>query len=317
MASRDTSASQEQQYLQLIRDILTSGAREDGRNGATFVRFGHMMRFSLRDGALPLLTTKRVAWRTCFRELMWFVRGQTDAEILKDQNVHIWTENGTREFLDGRGLTEYPAGTLGPVYGFQWRHFGAEYDPEIAGPAIDRNSPDRNSPYIAGNRMVGIDQLQNVVDMLKDPAQRSSRRILMSSWNPVDLDKMALPPCHVLAQFHVRGGQYLSCALYQRSCDVGLGVPFNIASYAFLTHVLANLCGLHAEELVYFMGNAHIYEDHADQLREQTERTPLPFPAIHICAPGPDKRIEDYDEKDIEFIAPYEYLADIKLKMVA
>lgn len=290
----------EQQYLQLIRDILDRGHDHRGRNGDTKSLFGNMMRFSLKDGTVPLLTTKKVAWKTCFKELIWFIRGCTDNEDLQKQNVHIWDGNSTREFLDSRGLTQNEEGDLGPVYGHQWRHFNAEY-------------VDRYTDY-SGK---GIDQLQYIIDNLKTEEGRTSRRLIMSAWNPCQLDKMALPPCHVLAQFNVRSEgdkHYLSCALYQRSCDVGLGVPFNIASYSFLTHLIAKECDLIAEDFVYFMGNTHIYNDHIDALKVQITRDPLPFPTMEI----PDKKsLEDYKVADIVWKEEYKSHETIKMNMSA
>jgi thymidylate synthase len=291
---------QEQQYLQLIRDILERGHDHHGRNGDTKSLFGNMMRFSLKDGTVPLLTTKKVAWKTCFKELIWFIRGCTDNEDLQKQNVHIWDGNSTREFLDSRGLTNNEEGDLGPVYGHQWRHFNAEYT-------------DRYTDY-SGK---GIDQLQYIIDNLKTEEGRTSRRLIMSAWNPCQLDKMALPPCHVLAQFNVRSEgdiHYLSCALYQRSCDVGLGVPFNIASYSFLTHLIAKECGLIAEDFVYFMGNTHIYNDHIDALKVQIDRQPLPFPRMEIIDKKP---LEEYKVSDIVWKEEYKSHETIKMNMSA
>lgn len=291
-------AMDEQQYLDLIRDILDKGTPEEGRNGNVRVLFGRSMRFSLLNGTLPLLTTKKVAWKTCFEELRWFIRGSTDNRELKDRGVHIWDGNASREFLDSRGLFDREENDLGPVYGHQWRHFNASYE-------------NCHTDY-AGK---GIDQLQNIIDTLKDPSKHTSRRILLSTWNPQQLDEMALPPCHVLAQFHVRSGKYLSCALYQRSGDVGLGVPFNIASYAFLTHILANHCGLEAEEFVYFLGNCHIYEDHIEPLQTQLTRSIYPFPKIRFMKQS--EKIEEYSLDDIEWVEPYKCHDPIKMKMTA
>ena len=170
----------EKQYLQLIKDILDKGSFEDTRNGRTKALFGYSMRFSLNNGTIPLLTTKRVAWKTCFNELMWFVNGETNNAKLVDKKVNIWNANSTREFLDSRGLFNNEVNDLGPVYGHQWRHFNADYK-------------DCHTDYSDK----GIDQLQQVIDILKDPSQRSSRRIVLSAWNPCQIDKMALPPCHV------------------------------------------------------------------------------------------------------------------------
>ena len=255
---------EEIQYLQLIENILKNGTMEESRNGMTKSIFGNMMRFSLNNGIVPILTTKKVAWKTCFKELSWFIKGHTSNKLLNDMNVHIWDANGSREFLDSRNLS-YEENDLGPVYGHQWRHFNAKY--------VDCNTDYSNQ---------GIDQLQNIINQLNTTEGRKSRRLIMSAWNPCQLDEMALPPCHVLAQFHVSDDKYLSCSLYQRSGDVGLGVPFNIASYSFLTHIIAKHTGLEAKEFVYFLGNAHIYEEHIDSLKEQITRTPFEFPKMTI-----------------------------------
>ena len=289
---------EENQYLSLIHQTLNTGTREESRNGTTLSIFGNMMRFSLKNGTLPLLTTKQLAWKTCFRELMWFINGQTDNRLLKKQGVHIWDDNGSRDFLDKNGLSHYPEDILGPIYGWQWRHFNAPYD--------------LNQPH--NNTAEGIDQLMAIIGALKDEKQRTSRRLIMTAWNPCQLNQMALPPCHILCQFNVREGKYLSCALYQRSGDVGLGVPFNIASYSFLTHILASHCGLEADEFVYFLGNAHIYESHIDVLKEQIRVSPYPFPKIEI---KPKPNIEDYCCEDIIWKTPYQHHPPLKMKMFA
>ena len=289
---------EEEQYIQLVRDVLNKGDHQETRNGGTKSLFGASMRFSLREGQIPLLTTKRVAWKTCFTELQWFIRGQTNNDILSEKNVHIWDDNCTREFLDGRGLTDRPVGDLGPIYGHQWRHFNATYE-------------NCHSDY-AGK---GIDQLQIIINDLKDPSKRSSRRLIVSAWNPCQIDEMALPPCHVMMQFYVRADKYLSCSLYQRSGDIGLGVPFNIASYSFLTHIIAKHCELEAEEFVYFLGNAHIYDDHTESLTRQCTRMPKPFPKLRITKKYTD--INDYSISDIEWTQGYEHHEGIKMKFIA
>ena len=242
----------ETQYIDLINNILKNGSLEIGRNGKVLSIFGSTMRFSLENNTMPILTSKKVAWKTCLKELLWFISGSTDNQKLVDQNVHIWSSNASRSFLDSRGLEHLLENDLGPVYSHQWRHFNAPYKT-------------CHTDYTGQ----GIDQLQNIIDALKDPNQRNSRRLVMSAWNPTQLDEMALPPCHVLVQFNVSHGNKLSCALYQRSGDVGLGVPFNIASYAFLTHLLAKHCGLEAFEFIYNIGNCHIYEEHINALKNQ------------------------------------------------
>jgi thymidylate synthase len=259
------------------------------------------MRFSLKDGKIPILTTKKTAWKTCLKELLWFIRGQTDNKILKEQGVHIWDANGSREFLDSRGLTHYQEDMLGPIYGAQWRHFNAEYNAEY-------NATDGSAST------EGVDQLQQIIDALKDPVQRTSRRLVMSAWNPCQLDQMALPPCHILCQFNVHDGNKLSCSMYQRSCDFVLGCPFNIASYSLLTHLLAKHCGLEAYEFVHFMGNVHLYENAIDAARLQITREPFPFPTLTISQVR--ENINDYQVDDFT-INNYCSHEAIKVAMVA
>jgi thymidylate synthase len=236
---------------------------------------------------LPLLTTKRVFLRAVITELLWFISGNTSAKPLQDAGIHIWDGNGSREYLDSVGLSHRAEGDLGPVYGFQWRHFGAQYK-------------DAQTDYTGQ----GVDQLAEVVRKLCHAPY--DRRIIMSAWNPAAMQEMALPPCHMFAQFYVslpsarRGAKnrgqaaesskredgsergVLSCHLYQRSCDMGLGIPFNIASYALLTHMLAYACDLIPGTLTHSMGDAHVYADHVDALEEQIAREPRDFPTLDI-----------------------------------
>ncbi|KAI0021627.1 thymidylate synthase [Xylariomycetidae sp. FL0641] len=280
---------EELQYLDLVREILENGEHRPDRTGTgTYSVFAPTpLKFSLNDGdanpILPLLTTKRVFLRAVIAELLWFVEGNTSSLALSEAGVKIWDGNGSREFLDSVGLGHRAVGDLGPVYGFQWRHFGAEY-------------VDAKTDYTGQ----GADQLAEVVHKLRHNPY--DRRIIMSAWNPADLKKMALPPCHMFAQFYVsyprakRGANgreadgdeekqqkgHLHCQLYQRSCDMGLGVPFNIASYALLTHMLAHVCELVPGSLTHVMGDAHVYCDHVDALNVQLEREPRPFPALEV-----------------------------------
>jgi len=289
----------EEQYTQLIRDILTEGSWEDGRNGWTKCVFGSAMHFSLADNVLPLLTTNKLAWKTCLKELLWFIRGQTNNQLLQDQNVHIWDGNAAAHEATDAAAHEAAAharaaNDLGPIYGHQWRHFNAPYthcDADYSG--------------------AGVDQLGDVITQLKNPATRSSRRLVVSAWNPCQLPEMALPPCHLLMQFNVTGGDKLSCSMYQRSGDVGVGVPFNIASYAFLTHLIAHHCGLIAHEFLYNLGNCHIYDDHVEALKTQCQRTPLPFPTVRIRG-APKALLDDYTIDD--FVVE-NYLAHDMIKM--
>jgi thymidylate synthase len=302
---------EEYQYLNNIENILENGTWEVGRNGRTKSVFGSSMRFSLKGGQIPILTTKKTAWKTCLKELLWFIRGETDNKILKKNGVHIWDSNGSREFLDSRGLKLYPEDMLGPIYGYQWRHYNANYNCFTGKRLFNENEPD-----IFSNRkeVTGIDQLQQIIDALKDPVQRMSRRLIMTAWNPGQLNEMALPPCHIMCQFNVHDGNKLSCAMYQRSNDEACGTPFNIASYSFLTHLIAKHCGLEAHEFVYFKGNCHVYEEHIEGIREQITREPYPFPTVSIKHVRDN--INDYQVEDFE-IHNYQHHPQIKFLMVA
>jgi thymidylate synthase len=283
----------EEQYLALIREILTSGKKKEDRTGVgTLGVFGRMCRFSLEGGTFPLLTTKKVFWRGVVEELLWFLRGDTNGNHLDERGVKIWNANGSREFLDRRGLEKREVGDLGPVYGFQWRFFGAPYKT-------------MHDSY----RGEGYDQLMECVRLIRE--EPTSRRIILSAWNPSDLPKMVLPPCHMFCQFEVSDG-LLNCLMYQRSCDMGLGVPFNIASYALLTCLMSHSCGLKPGEFIHSMGDVHVYTSHIEPLTLQIERTPLPFPTIRIlCEP---KEIDQYNIEDIELMG-YKSHPPIKMEM--
>jgi len=246
------------QYLDLLQRVLDEGAQKGDRTGTgTISVFGHQMRFDLNEG-FPCLTTKKLHLRSIIHELLWFIAGDTNIKYLTDNGVRIWNE-----WADENG-------DLGPVYGHQWRSWQAT-DGRV------------------------IDQLSEVIDMIKnDP---NSRRMIVCAWNPGDIDKMALPPCHCFFQFYVADGK-LSCMLYQRSCDIFLGVPFNIASYALLTMMVANVCGLEYGEFVHTLGDAHIYNNHLEQVKLQLTRDPRPLPKMKI---NPDvKSIFDYKYEDFE-----------------
>lgn len=309
-------AHEEHQYLTLIRTILTDGEHRPDRTGTgtKSLPFPPQHKYTLTrptDGAplLPLLTTKRVFLRAVLAELLWFVAGDTNAATLQAQNVRIWDGNASRAYLDSIGLPDRAEGDLGPVYGFQWRHFGAEY----------RSCRDDYTGQ-------GVDQLAEVVRKLK--TNPYDRRIILSAWNPADLGRMALPPCHMFAQFYVsfpasaparpdgskRGT--LHALLYQRSCDMGLGVPFNIASYALLTHMLARVCDLVPGSLTHTMGDAHVYLDHEEALRVQVEREPREFPTLEIderLVPG-ECGIDGWRVEDFRVVG-YEPHKGIAMKM--
>ena len=277
-------------YLDLVKKCIETGHVRNDRTGTgTRALFGQSLRFSLANLTLPLLTTKTVPFRLVAQELLFFLRAQTDNKILQEANVHIWDANGSGEFLAQNGIAR-KEGDLGPIYGFQWRHFGAKYT----------NCEQDYSGQ-------GVDQLDSVVKSLRqDP---NSRRMLVVAWNPEQIAQMALPPCHVLFQFLVSDGK-LTCILFQRSGDLGLGIPFNIASYSLLTHMIAKITGLQAHEFVHFIGDAHVYENHVEALKMQLSRRPRKFPQIRFGADGAAKtwrELADFDMSDfvVEGYNPY------------
>jgi len=232
----------EWQYLELLEHVLEHGARKPDRTGTgTLSVFGRQMRFELQE-SFPLLTTKKLHLKSIIYELLWFLRGDTNVRWLRERGVTIWDE-----WADAHG-------ELGPIYGYQWRHWQA---------------PDGRS----------IDQIAQLLESLR--TRPDSRRHIVSAWNPADVDRMALPPCHALFQFYVAEGR-LSCQLYQRSADLFLGVPFNIASYALLTLMVAQVVGLAPGEFVHTLGDAHLYLNHVDQAREQLARAPRPLPRMQL-----------------------------------
>ncbi|RWS08225.1 thymidylate synthase-like protein [Dinothrombium tinctorium] len=269
------------QYLSLVRQIMERGARKEDRTGTgTLSLFGTQSRYSLENGTIPLLTTKRVYWKGVLEELLWFIKGSTNSKELSDVGVKIWNANGSKEFLNKLGFTDREEGDLGPVYGFQWRHFGAHYN----GIKADYSGK-------------GVDQLNNIIETIKK--NPNDRRIILCSWNVSDIPLMALPPCHCLAQFYVNGDK-LSCQLYQRSGDMGLGVPFNIASYSLLTHLIAHVTGLKAYEFVHTIGDAHVYLNHLEPLKEQLKREPRSFPKLLIKRKVTS--IDEFTSEDIELV---------------
>lgn len=255
-------------YLDALKDILTTGEHRPDRTGVgTISKFGVQMRFDLRQG-FPAITTKKLAWRAVVSELLWFIEGSGDELRLREilhgnrnsNKKTIWTDNATAPYWTSKRLQRH-AGDLGRVYGVQWRKW--------------------RKPLIRINKVVlqNHDQLLELIDGIKkDPY---SRRHIITAWNPGELDIMALPPCHMMAQFYVNDGK-LSCQMYQRSADMFLGVPFNIASYALFTHMIAQVCNLSVGELIVVLGDAHIYENHVDQVKEQLEREPIALPFLQL-----------------------------------
>lgn len=283
---------EELMYLSLVQDIFLNGNLKDDRTGTgTLSLFGCQMRFNLRT-TFPLLTTKRVFWRGVVEELLWFISGSTNAKVLQEKGIHIWDGNASRSYLDSIGLTNREEGDLGPVYGFQWRHFGARYT-------------DMHADYTGQ----GFDQLADVINKIKN--KPDDRRIILSAWNPADLELMALPPCHMFAQFYVANGE-LSCQMYQRSADMGLGVPFNIASYALLTCMIAHVCDLVPGDFIHIIGDTHVYRNHIEPLREQLKNQPRPFPILKV---NPQKKsIDSFTPDDFKLIG-YDPHQKIEMKM--
>lgn len=250
-----------EQYLELCRTVLDKGTFKEDRTGTgTYSLFGYQTRYNLEDG-FPIVTTKKTHLRSIIHELLWFIQGDTNVKYLQENGVRIWNEWADE------------AGNLGPVYGHQWRHW------------VDKNGKEH-------------DQLAQLVHDLKN--NPFSRRHIISSWNVGDLDEMALPPCHAFIQFYVDADHRLSCQLYQRSADIFLGVPFNIASYALFTMMLAQVCDLKLGDFVHTLGDAHIYTNHLEQVKEQISRKPFKLPTMKI---NPDvKEIDGFTFEDFELV---------------
>lgn len=288
-------------YLELVKRILSQGNRRETRNGTTISKFGENISFDLAEG-FPLLTTKKVFFNGVIRELLWFIKGDTDARHLEANNVTIWSGNTSKEFLEKNGLP-YEEGIGGPIYGYQWRNFGQEYAYK------DKHGQHQTTPGVKQ----GVDQLQFIIDELR--VNPMSRRLFMSSWNPNQLSQMCLPPCHISYQFYVEN-ERLSCMMVQRSADVFLGLPFNIASVALLVHLVANLVGFEPGKIHICIGDAHIYEDHLDAIRVQLERVGMDYDLPRIVLKRKPRKIEDYEFEDVE-IKNYKSHPPIKAKMLA
>ena len=288
------------QYIDMLRNIMENGNIRSDRTGTgTKSLFGCQMRYDISKH-FPLLTTKRMYWKGIVEELIWFLSGDTDANILKKKNVHIWDGNSSRKYLDSVGLQKYREGECGPIYGFNFRHFGGEYK----GCDYDYHSDRIN------NIKNGCDQVKNCINLIKN--NPNSRRILINLWNPCDLDKVSLPACHVLYQFYVNDGK-LSCSMYQRSGDMGLGIPFNIASASLMTYIFVFFCKLEPGEFIHTIGDAHIYLDHIDSLKEQLKRKPRPFPFVKIINKDYNT-VEDFSFNDF-IVEGYYPMESIKMKM--
>jgi dihydrofolate reductase/thymidylate synthase len=287
----------EENYLSLLKNIMETGdIRQDRTKIGTKSKFGCVLKWDLTDGTMPILTTKRTFFRGIAEELFWFLSGSTDARKLQERGVGIWNGNSSREFLDSRGLHHLEAGDIGAGYGFQLRHFGAEYT-------------NCNADY-AGK---GFDQLQYVVDTIRiDP---HSRRILFSYWNPAAMDTTSLMPCHLMYQFYINTDRKtISCNLYQRSSDFFLANSFNVVSAVILTHMIGKLTGYTPDKLNHMMGDTHIYQNHITQCETQLSRIPTCFPKFRINPKNEIKTITDFTIEDLELIC-YFPQAGIKAPM--
>ena len=299
------TSSGEEQYLNLLREILEKGHYRNTRNGNTLSLFGKHLEFDLRDGSFPLLTTKKMFFRGIFEELAFFLRGETDTKQLEEKGVNIWRENTTREFLDNKGLTEYEEGDMGPMYFYQIYHFNAPY----RGCRANYSGED------------GINQFAKVIDLLRK--DRYSRRILMTTYNPLQAEQGVLYPCHgIVIQFAVEGENELCCHMYQRSIDTFLGIPYNIASYSLLTLLLCRFLNDTATDdfrfvpgkLCISLGDVHIYDDHVDVVREQLLREPFSFPKLEIVGPILDLTKVKFSSL---LIKDYQCHPTLKAKMMA
>lgn len=289
-----------QQYHALLEDILANGELRQDRTGVgTLAVFGRQIRFNLQEG-FPAITTKKLAWKSVVSELLWFIEGSNDerrlAEILygsrDPERGTIWTGNAQAAYWQPKA--KFP-GDLGRVYGVQWRDWNRYTERLNMGPS-----------YLGGNRLAvdntKIDQLANLIEGIKN--NPNDRRHILTAWNPAELDQMALPPCHVMSQFYVSNDKKLSCHMYQRSWDLYLGAPFNIASYALFTHMIAQVCGLDVGELIISSGDTHIYSNHVEQVREQLSREEYPLPKLWL---NPD--ISDIDSFTMDDVKLLDYIS--------
>jgi dihydrofolate reductase/thymidylate synthase len=284
-----TINNNEYEYLKLLNIVKNEGICKKTRNGNTYSYFGYLLKFDIHK-SFPLITTKKVFFKGVVEELLWFLRGSVNSKELEEKGVNIWKGNSSREYLDANGFTDYEEGYLGPIYGFQWRNFNGK-----------------------------IDQLRYLLEELN---KENSRRIILNAWNPCQLHEQALPPCHLLYNFYKANNNDLSCMMYMRSSDLFLGLPFNIASTALLTYIIAKVCGYNVREIAISLCDCHIYEEHLEAVNIQLERKPLSLPQIKInknidinlSIDEKIKWIEELKFEDFELIN-YEFHPTIKAPM--
>lgn len=285
-------------YLELVKHILDNGAQKGDRTGTgTLSVFGYQMRFDLSGGQIPMLTTKKMFTRGIIHEILWYLQGATNIKYLTDNNVHIWDAWADDD------------GDLGPIYGKQWRNWEHINQRRRYSSASVSHNDGSETHYDVDIHRTSIDQIAQIIEQLR--TNPTDRRIIVNAWNVGEVDEMALPPCHLLFQFWANNGK-LSCQLYQRSCDVGLGVPFNIVQYSILTHMIAQVTGHEASEFIWTGGDVHIYNNHIEMLNEQLEREPYPTPTLRLNQAV--KEIDDFCYEDF-FIVGYQSHKPIKMEV--
>lgn len=288
-------AYHDNEYLDLVEHVLARGVKKSDRTGTgTLSVFGYQMRFDISDGTIPLLTTKKIHTKSIIHEILWYLQGNTNVSYLQENGVRIWNE-----WADENG-------DLGPVYGKQWRKWEST---KVTGPDWDITEHDEDTITIYDTKVLQKthDQIADVIHRLK--TNPTDRRIIVSAWNVGELEDMALPPCHAFFQFW-SDGEDLSCQLYQRSCDVGLGVPFNIAQYSILTRMIAQVVGLHPKEFIWSGGDVHIYTNHISALEEQLTRDPYPSPYLNL-----NRQVDDIDKFTFEDFSITDYQSHPTIKM--
>jgi len=274
----------EKGYLELLKNVLKNGENIENRNGNTLSTFGNMIKFDNINNNFPLLTTKKIYFKGVLEELLWFLKGSTNAKELQDKKVHIWDGNSTREYLDANGFENYEVNELGPIYGWQWRSFGKKYS----------TNGDEN----------GVDQIRYIIQELLKP--NNSRRAILTGWNPLQLNEMALPPCHMIYNFY-KNSEGLSCLMTMRSSDLFLGLPFNIASTAILTKIIATVLHMDIKSIAISITDAHIYEEHKSAVEEQLNRNIITNSEIKLKIISKPPSIKSTIDEKINWINNLKY----------
>jgi len=310
LKNEDLINQEEIQYLNLVKDVLTKGVLvKDRTQIGRIVRFGNQMRFNLENNNLPLLTTKKMFVKGVIGELLWMLNGETDSKLLEKQNINIWKGNSSRKFLDDHNLKDYEEGECGPIYGFQWRRFNGDYKKINSINKYFNNKKITDTILQYSDIDLGYDQVSECIRLIKE--EPNSTRIIITGWNPSQLEEQVLPACHSFYQFNVIDNK-LSCMLTLRSNDISLGAPYNICSASLLTYIMAQLTGLQPYELIYSVGNYHIYNNHMEQMKEQITRNPFAFPKFNF-----KRKIKSINELNIDdfVISGYNSHPSIKMEM--